>query len=81
MPGGTDHRLLPSLKVMTSLGLIRVWHLSTTRRMPFVMTVLRYGSCSVSLIGSGSFKIGERGLMLGSLFLRGPVGFRECGLA
>ena len=67
-----DHCLLPSLKVMTVLGLIRVWRwlVPIARRMPSVMTALRYGSCSVSLIDSGSLGLGRAALSSALNFAR-----------
>ncbi len=63
-PGGMCHCFLPSLKVMTSLGLMRVWRwlVPSARRRPSVMTALRYGSCSISLIDSGADTLGRAAL-------------------
>ena len=63
-PGGMCHSLLPSSKVMTSLGLMRVWRwlVPSAMRRPSVMTALRYGSCSISLIDNGAETLGRAAL-------------------
>lgn len=60
-PGGICHVFWPSLKVMTSLGLMRVWRwlVPVAMRRPSVTTALRYGSCSVSFIDSGAETSGQ----------------------
>ncbi len=62
-PGGICQCFLPSLYIMTS-WLMRVWRwlVPIARRRPSVMTALRYGSCSVSLIDSVAVTSGSAAL-------------------